>query len=166
MCKKSQAWHSTKNSSTGQIFLQEQPAMPPPASAENEHDLPTDTVTSKAASRKPKKSDLNQALCRVCRQRVEAVISMNLVVAAHQSEVNKGQRMKKELVALSRTVKSACQATREAKKIAKVSEDKLKEVEGTLKAERDLHYYNIELEKASSTEALIMAVQSEKDAVA
>ena len=70
--------------------------------------------------------------------------------------------MKKELVSLSRT---ASQATREAKKIAKVSEDKLKEVEATLKAERELHYYNIELEKTSSAESQIMAVQSEKDAV-
>ena len=140
--------------------------MPPPASAENKHDLPTATITSKAASRKQKKSDINQALCRVYRQRVEAVNSMNLAVVAHQYEVNKRQRMKKELVSLSRTFKSACQASREAKELAKVSEDKLKEVEGTLKAERDLHYYNIELEKASSTEALIMAVQSEKDAVA
>ena len=60
---------------------------------------------------------------------------MNLAVAAHQSEVNKGQRMKKDLVSLSRTV-IAHQATREVKKIAKVSEDKLKEVEATLKAER------------------------------
>ena len=77
--------------------------MLPPTSAENEHDLPTATINSKAASRKPKKSDLNQALHRVCRQRVEAVISMNLAVAAHQSEVNKEQRMKKELVSLSRT---------------------------------------------------------------
>ena len=74
----------------------------------------------------------NQALCRVCRQQVEAVISVNLAVAAHQSEVDKEQRMKKELVSLSRTVKSACQATTDAKKIAKISED--------LKAERELHY--------------------------
>mgnify|MGYP006211202559 CR=1 FL=1 len=65
---------------------------------------------------------------------------MNLAVAAHQSEIDKGQKMKKELVSLSRT---ASQATREAKKIAKVSEVKLKEVEATLKAERELHYYNI-----------------------
>ena len=36
-------------------ILQEEPAIPPTASAENEHELPTDTVTSKAASRKPKK---------------------------------------------------------------------------------------------------------------
>ena len=43
------------NATTGQIFLQEQPAMPPPASAQNEHDLPTATVTLKAKSRKPKK---------------------------------------------------------------------------------------------------------------
>ena len=87
-------------------------------------------------------------------------------MAAHQSEVDKEQRMKKELVSLSRTVKSAFQATREAKKVAKVSEDKLKEVEAALKTERELHYYNIELEKASSTKALIMAVQSENNAVA
>ncbi len=66
--------------------------------------------------------------------------------------------MKKELVSLSRTVKSARQETRETKQIAKVSEDKLTEVEATLKAERKLHNNNIELEKASSAEALIMAV--------
>ena len=59
---------------------------------------------------------------------------MNLAVAAHQSEVDEGQRMKKDLVFLSRTAKSACQATREAKKIAKVTDDKLNKVEATLKA--------------------------------
>ncbi len=39
-------------------------------------------------------------------------------------------------------------------------------MEATLKSERELYHYKIELEKASSAKALIMVVQSEKDAVA
>ena len=71
--------------------------------------------------------------------------------------------MKRGLVSLNRTVKSACQATREAKKIAQASEVKLKKMKATLKSERELHHYEIELKKASSAKALI---KSEKDAMA
>ena len=39
-------------------------------------------------------------------------------------------------------------------------------VVGCRMSEREMHHYKIELEKASSAEALIMAVQSEKDDVA